>query len=493
MLRRDFWKNTLGLAVLGADIKSGHSVTFQTKPPSEESEQTPRVTQYVSEFIVNTKYDDIPEEVLALGKKSILDGLGLALAGSISEASSLVRKYVESLGICNGKATIIGTKFKTAPRFAAFANGVSIHADDYDDTAKIPGDGVHATVPVLPPSFALCEMEHCTGKELMLAYHLGVEVEGKIAAAILPRHYAEGNHATGTIGSFGSAAACAKLKGLNAMQTAYCLGVVAAEAAGLRDNFGSMTKPFQAGHAAENGTAAADLAAFGWTAAADILEAKRGFFQAAAGGFKPEAIVNRLAKPWTFTSPGVLIKRFPCGTIQQPAMDAMLRLIQANNISPSEVAQVEVGGSRLDVDTLFHHRPMQGLEGKFSMEFCLSVLLIERKATLEQFTDAVVQRPDVQDMIRRVNFVVDPEIEKTGSTFLRIQTKNGQLFSDQARYAKGSPENPMSYDEVADKFRTCVEYAKWPAKKGEFIIQFVRSLENASDLRPLTEALRSDV
>jgi 2-methylcitrate dehydratase PrpD len=488
MLRRNFFKNTLGLAAVAAGTRPFRALSPETSPP-EESRPAPKLTEHVSEFIVNTRYEDIPQDVLALGKKSILDGFGLALAGSISNTSSLVRKYVESLGLSSGKASVIGTKMKVAPRFAAFANGVSIHAEDYDDTAKISGDAVHATVPVLPPSFALCEAERRTGKEFMLAYHLGVEVEGKIASAISPRHYAEGNHATGTIGSFGSAAACAKLKGLNPLETAYSLGVVAAEAAGLRDNFGSMTKPFQAGHAAENGTVSADLAALGWTAANDILEAKRGFFQAAGGGFDPSAIMNRLGKPWTFNSPGVLIKRFPCGTIQQPAMDSILRLIQANNITASEVEKIEVGGSSLDVDTLFHHHPMRGLEGKFSMEFCLSIILLERKATLSQFTDAVVERVDVQDMIRRVNFLVDPEIEKTGSTFLRVQMRDGRIFSDRAQYAKGSPENPMTYDEVADKFRTCAEFAKWPSKKSESIIQFVQYLEEASDLSHLTKSL----
>jgi 2-methylcitrate dehydratase PrpD len=488
MLRRSFCKNTLGLATLAASTKPFRTLTPQTKSV-EESAEAPKLTQYVSDFIVNTRYEDIPQDVLALGKKSILDGFGLALAGSISGTSSLVRKYVESLGISSGKASIIGTKMKVAPRFAAFANGVSIHAEDYDDTAKISGDAVHATVPVLPPSFALCEAELRTGKELTLAYHLGVEVEAKIASAISPRHYAEGNHATGTIGSFGSAAACAKLRGLNPLQTAYSFGVVAAEAAGLRDNFGSMTKPFQAGHAAENGTVSADLAALGWTAADDILEAKRGFFQAAGGGFDSGAILNRLGKPWTFISPGVLIKRFPCGTIQQPTMDSILRMIQANNITASEVDKVEVGGSRLDVDTLFHHQPQRGLEAKFSMEFCVGILLLERKATLSQFTDAVVQRSDVQGMIRRVAFLVDPEIEKTGSTFLRVQMRDGRVFSDRPQYAKGSPENPMTYEEVADKFRTCAEFAKWPSKKSESIIQFVKHLEEASHLGPLTDAL----
>ena len=162
------------------------------------------------------------------------------------------------------------TRFRSVPpRFAALANGVSIHADDYDDT----GSALHVTAPVLPPAFALCELGRRSGKDLMLAFHVGVEVENKIGDAISPRHNKDGFHTTGTCGSFGSAAACAKLRGLNATQTACALGIAASEASGIRDNFGSMTKPFHAGHAAENGTVAADLALLGWTAADDILEA----------------------------------------------------------------------------------------------------------------------------------------------------------------------------------------------------------------------------
>src|SRR6202043_1653470 len=146
-----------------------------------------------------------------------------------------------------------------------------------------------------------------------------------------------------TCGSLGSAAACARLRGLDAQKTAYALGVAAAEGGGLRDNFGSMTKPFHAGHAAENGTVAVDLAALGWTAAPDILEGALGFFQAAGGGFDPGSIVNKLGSPWTFASPGVSIKPFPSGSLTHPAMTAFLDLKQAHDLRAEDVAEVSVG------------------------------------------------------------------------------------------------------------------------------------------------------
>ena len=495
MNRRELFKNSLAMSALAW----GPGKALASPSSAAEFPKAPGLTKSVAEFIVNTKYADIPADVLDLGKKSILDGLGLALAGSASLMGPLVRQYVQSLGSSDAKASIIGTGTKAHPRFASFANGVSIHADDFDDTQlaaakdRIYGLLTHPTVGVLPPAFALCELGKRTGKDLMLAYHLGVEVECKIAEAISPRHYDEGFHTTGTCGSLGSAAACAKLRGLNAMQTTYTLGIAATEGGGFRDNFGSMTKPFHAGHAAENGTVAADLAALGWTAADNILEAPLGFFQAEGGGFDPGAIVGRLGNPWTFASPGVSIKPYPSGSLSHPAMGEMLRLIRENNIQPAEVEKVDVGANHAMTTSLLHHHPVTGLQGKFSMEFCMSILLLERKAGLNEYQDAVVQRADVQDMVKRVNFYIDPEAEQAGldkmTSILKIHLKGGKVISGRAEFAKGSPSNPMSYDEVADKFRGCAEFAKWPAAKTESVIAVVKSLETASDISKLAALL----
>ena len=165
---------------------------------ANEFPAAPGLTKYVSEFIVNAKYEDIPENVIALGKKTLLDGFGLALAGSASASGTLIRRYIETLGFSDGKASIIGTGMKAPARFAALANGISIHADDYDDT----GSALHVTAPMLPAAFALCELERRSGKDLMLAFHVGVEVANKIGDAISPRHNGDGFHTTGTCGSF---------------------------------------------------------------------------------------------------------------------------------------------------------------------------------------------------------------------------------------------------------------------------------------------------
>src|SRR5436190_12661725 len=193
MIRREFFKSPVALA----GILLGSSPVAALAIPEEEFPKSPGLTKYVSEFIVNAKYEDIPQDVINLGKKTLLDGFGLALAGSASTASPHMRKYIETLGLSGGQSSVIGTRMKAPPRFAALANGVSIHADDYDDT----GSSLHVAAPILPPAFALCEERARSGKDLMLAFHVGVEVASKIGDAISLRHDREGFHTTGTMGS----------------------------------------------------------------------------------------------------------------------------------------------------------------------------------------------------------------------------------------------------------------------------------------------------
>jgi len=346
---------------------------------------------------------------------------------------------------------------------------------------------------VLPAIFAIAEQRVVSGKEWMAAYHLGVEVECKIAEAIAPRHYEDGFHTTGTCGPFGSAAACSRLLNFDLSKTLKAFGLVASNSGGLRENFGTMTKPYQAGHAAESGLVSAELVALGWTAAEQILEADRGFFHAAGGSYDPAAIMGRLGHPWTFASPGVSLKPYPSGSLTHPAMTELARLIQVNNIEAPQVEKVDVGANHNMTATLLHHDPKTGLEAKFSMEFCMAILLLERKAGLGQFSDKVVRRADVQAMMRKLNFYVDPEAESAGfdkmTSLLKITLKDGKVITGRASFGKGSPANPMTFEEAAAKFRGCAEYADWPRDKTEQIISFVRTLETAADMSALSPLL----
>jgi len=499
MLRRDFAKTAIGAIVAGALLKSPPAAKAAA---CEDFPNAGGVTDHVANFVATTKFEDIPADAMELGKKSILDGLGLALAGSKAETGAISRQYVTNLGITGGQATIIGTDQKTSPRFAAFINGVSIHADDFDDTQlavakdRVYGLLVHPTVPVLPAILALSEGRGISGKDFLLAYHLGVEVECKIAESISPRHYQDGFHSTGTCGPFGSAAACSKILRFEPKQIRNALGLAASHSGGLRENFGTMTKPFQAGHGAESGLASVELVALGWNAAEQILEADRGFFHAFGGSYDPSAILNHLAKPWTFSNPGVSLKPYPSGSLAHPAMTEIMRLIETNDIRPEQVDKVDVGANHSMTTTLLHHRPKTGLEAKFSMEFCLAILLLQRMANLGDFSEKVVQRADVQDMITRINFYVDPEAESAGfdkmTSILKIHLKNGKIISGQAAFAKGSPSNPMTLEEAAAKFRGCAEYAGCPAAKAEKIIAFVRGMESVSDVSALSPLLSSE-
>src|SRR5467141_2885262 len=496
MRRRDFGKASLGTV---ASTVLFASASRAGVAPGSDFPKAPGLTDYLARFVRTAKYEDIPEEVVELGKKSILDGLGLALAGSKAQTGTLCRQYLEKIGVCDGKSTIIGSARKTSPRFAAFVNGVSIHADDFDDTQlavakdRVYGLLAHPTVSVLPAILALAERGGVSGKQLTLAYHLGVEVECKIAEAISPRHYQDGFHSTGTCGPFGSAAACAKLLKFDLAKTLNAFGLTASQSGGLRENFGTMTKPFQAGHAAEGGLVSAELVALGWTAAEQILEADRGFFHAAGGSYDPSAIMNRLGKPWTFASPGVSLKPYPSGSLTHPAMTELARLMQAHDIQAAQVEKVDIGANHNMTTTLLHHQPKTGLEAKFSMEFCLAILLLERKAGLGQFSNKVVQRPDVQEMIRRINFYVDREAESAGydkmTSILKIHLTDGRTISGRADFAKGSPANPMTFEEAATKFRGCAEYAGCSKSKAEKIISFVRTLDSVPDMDVLAPLL----
>ncbi|HYC46139.1 MAG TPA: MmgE/PrpD family protein, partial [Burkholderiales bacterium] len=211
--------------------------------PSESS-----LTAEVAQFIVATKSRGIPRDVMHFGKRSILDGLGLALAGNAAESGKLVRAYLAKLGCTSTRGcTVIGTPLKLPARFAAFANGVAIHADDYDDTQlavardRVYGLLTHPTAPALPPVLAIGERDNRSGLDVLTAYQIAVEVETKIAEAIDPRHYDHGFHSTATMGTLAAAAGAARLTGLSVEQTRRALGIAASQSAGLRENFGTMT------------------------------------------------------------------------------------------------------------------------------------------------------------------------------------------------------------------------------------------------------------
>jgi len=455
------------------------------------------LTEEVARFVAKTRYTDIPPEVIRLAQGFILDGLGVMLAGATEEGSRILHAYIRQL---EGKseATVVGAGFTAPVPKAALANGASGHAMDYDDTQlSTSKEGVyglltHPTIPVLSAALAIGEKLKVSGKDLLLAYVLGVEVECRIADAINPRHYQSGFHSTATIGGLGAAMAAGRLLGLNEGELERSLGLAASMASGLRENFGTMTKPLHAGRAAENGVTAAQLSERGFTSAHNILEAKRGFFQAMAGGYDEAKISGRLGRPYFIQEPGISIKPYPSGSLSHPAQDLILEMVRKNDLHTEEIEAIKVGTNSNVPNALIYQMPKTALEGKFSIPFCMAIAVLERKAGIAQFKDRKVRDPKVVELMRRVTLEVDPELEALGydqvRSRIRIRLKDGRTLEGKAEVAKGHPLNPMSREEIGEKFRDCAHLVL-SRKDAEEAIELVANLERMRSILPLIRAI----
>jgi 2-methylcitrate dehydratase PrpD len=455
---------------------------------------TKPLAAHVAEFVCNTRYGEIPAETARVAKKHILDTLAVGLAGVPSEGSAIVRRYIEQLGCSGGAATVFGSALRTLPRFAALANASAMHADDYDDTYH--PTRFHPSAPVLAAVCAEAEQSGAAGADVLAAFAVGTEVSVKLSHTIDKQHYLRGFHMTSTCGVFGAPAGVCSLRRFSAEKTTAAIGIAGSASSGVRENFGTMTKPLHSGRAAENAVFAASLAEMGFTSAPTILEGARGYFMTGAGAYNPDELVGKLGNPWNYVAQRVAIKPYPCGNLQQPAMDKLRELVLAHDIKPDQVERLAVKSHRLMPLNLTYHRPTTGLEGKFSMEFSLASILVLRRAGLAEYSDEVVNRPDIQQAIGKMEYTVfsDEEGEAKGygllTTFLDLTLQDGRTLSARVDAAKGSASLPMSEDEVARKFRECADFAQWPAEQSEKIIALVLGLEEVNDIRTLTRLLR---
>ncbi len=452
-----------------------------------------KATETLAQFIVDTNLAEIIAEPREIGKRAILDCLGVALAGSRDPMAKIMTDFIKDTG-GRPQASVWGKKFKTSPSLAALANGTFGHALDYDDINRSMRG--HPTVPVLPAALAVGEASQASGKEVLVAFLIGFEVEAKLGAGINPHLFENGWHPTAVLGSMGAAAASAKLLKLPVEKICISLGIAASLASGLRQNFGTMTKPLHAGHAAENGVVAAELARRGYTADGGIVEGKLGFANAFAGPGKYDLnkIISQLGKPFDIVSPGVGLKRYPSCARTHPGIDALLDMMVQNDIHPEELQSVSCAGSYTTPQMLIHSRPQTALQGKFSMEFCLALALLERKVELPHFKDQKVQDPKIQEMIKRVTFSVRPDlntIENSGnpSTTVKVVLKDGREFTKTVDEARGTPGNPLTAQEVRDKYRQCVKGIQ-SKEEMEKSIETVENLESLKKISALTDLLR---
>ena len=450
-----------------------------------------QATEALAQFIDRTTLEAIPREVIDLGKLHILDTLGTLFAGSREKIAAIVRQYVQSLG-CMAESSLITQGLKTSPQYAAFGNGTIAHVLDFDDY-EWPSNA-HPSVSILPSVLALGERNQATGNMCLEAYLVGMEVIAKIGTGVNPSHYDKGWHSTGTLGTLGAAAASVKLLKCDVETGKIALGIASSMASGLRGNFGTMTKALHAGHASKSGVESALLASLGFTADRTILERKLGFCSIFTENesYDLQKIVQHLGSPFSFLSPGVGIKPYPSPAATHAVLDGVFQLIQQHGIKADDVEGVECGIFYLYPTMLIHSDPRTGLEGKFSMEFCVAVALLDREMNLEKFTDAKVNHPEIRTLMKKVKTYVTKEVGDKGTLYpgaiVKISLRNGTSCSAHIKNRKGGPSNPLSRDEVVKKF---VGNASLVLKINDIdeITEKVMRLEELSDIRDLIRCL----
>jgi 2-methylcitrate dehydratase PrpD len=431
--------------------------------------ETASLTKDAVDFAVGLTYDAIPEDALIIARRCVMDGLAVMLGGSEQPALEVMARYIAKVG-GTPEARLLGNAKKKVPaHLAALWYGLAGHAMDWDDTQLSEGPGrmygllTHPTVPPLSACLAIGEMlGGVDGETFLTAFNAGFEVECKIAEAINPDHYARGFHTSGTIGTFGSAVAAAKMLNFDRSQMAQTIGIAASLAAGIRANFGTMTKPLHVGRSSENGLTAALLVREGFTANMEALDGKWGYLTIAGPGGDPDLVLGRFGNPLTITAPGVSIKPYPCGVLTHPSMDALKFLMRDEGLKPGDIEKIRLYAAQNILGPIRYTFARTELEGKFCMHFLLAAIAIAGKAGKREFTDEFVSRADVADMQRRVETIDDKKIEAMGYDRIRsrveVVTKDGRTLEKWAdENYRGSPHNPLTDDEVEGKLRDCAE------------------------------------
>lgn len=415
------------------------------------------ITETLARFVVDTKAADIPEAVLAGARNALIDTVGVALAGTLEPVADIVARWMQDLG-ARPQATCWGLNLASSAAEAAFANAVCGHALDFDDSH--PSLRGHPSTTMVPAALAVGEVAGARGEEVLAAYALGLEIAGKLARALGHGHFLRGWHTTATIGALSTTAVAARLSGLDATGLQRAWGLAASQMSGLVRNFGTMTKPFHAGHAARCGVISAWMARHGFTADRAIFEGRGGALDAYRGddGEDPAELVGRLGRPWELIEPGVYVKRWPCCYSNHRAIGGLFTLIERLDLQAEEVTEVAVGFLPGTDTALVSHDPQTGLEGKFSIEYVAAATLLDRKLTLETFTDAMVQRPPVRELMRKVRRypIADEKVYSgiSGYTDVAVLTPRGR-FEVRVDRVPGSPAWPMTEQDRVEKFMDC--------------------------------------
>lgn len=416
------------------------------------------LTQQLATFVTQLRLQDVPADAVQTAKTGFTDCFGVMVAGRREGASEIVDRAMANTGRSE-QASIIPTRERRNVEDAALVNGVSAHVLDYDDVTL---DG-HPSAVLVPAILAQAEASGSSGAEMLIAYVAGYEVWAELLVREPTPLHQKGWHPTAVRGTVAAAAACARLRGLDGAQTTTAMAIAASMAGGLVANFGTLTKCFQVGRAAQSGVLAARLAQAGLTGSPDALEHASGFLAATSPLNTPDLKrpFDAAQKEWHLSRQGLNIKRYPICYATHRAIDAALDIVSGGNVDGGNVASIRVSTGDMQMVMLRNERPQTGFEAKFSMPFAMASAIIAKKVGLAQLTDEFVRRADVQALFPKVSYQLTKET-MDGSAFapeesVEIITTAGEtLTSDKIKYAKGSHQRPLNSDELREKFDDCL-------------------------------------
>jgi 2-methylcitrate dehydratase PrpD len=405
-------------------------------------------TEQLAAWAAGLTVDDIPGEVVHEATRALLDHVGVAVAAAGESSLDVVVRAAERLG-GPGSYTLIGRTETASMPYAALTNGFAAHLLDYDDTYN-PGDTtVHGSAPVWPVIFALAEGGSVSGADALTAFVAGFETECRLGRALGDAHYEIGWHVTGTVGHVGAAAAAGRALGLTSTTLLMALGSAGTQAAGLKSVYGTDGKPLHAGKAAMDGVLSAVLAQEGVTSSTDVIEGPRGMLSVMSTDPAPEKLLEGLGTQWLLPSNGY--KAYPNGSLTHPAIDAILQLRAEHGFTADDVKRVRAEVNSKAATVTGKVDPRTGLDAKFSMVHAVAVALLARRPLPEHFTDAAAVDPRIAGVRELVDVVSDPTTGKRAAA-VTVELTDGTAVTCRIDDNKGTPDNPMSDADLAEKF-----------------------------------------
>ncbi len=465
---------------------------------SDYQEQKISVTEEIAKFAIETRADDIPERLYECAKRSQLDTIGVALGGVADDRAANIlgehAKDVVGTGVGSNGATVIGQGFKTSLPYAAQINGTAADVIGFSDVALETYN--HPSPSICPPLWALGERLGFSGKDILTAHIIGLEIAEKIGRAVQPKFHQKGWEPRGVTNTFGAAAACARLLGLDVKTTANALGIGGAEASGMRAVKGTMSKAYINGMAARNGIEAAMLASRGYTGPTNVFEAKDGVMQTFGDGADGHKIWQALANPWEYDEPGITYKRFPVCTCTHPAIEATLKLRADHDIKPADVESIQCSTTPGVCDWLPFNNPQHKFQGKYSMQFTVALAMVEGDVILSSVTDEKVQNKAIRTFMKKVSMDVLDDYAKAGYTpshapygcRVEITLKDGRTVAHQQDNPTWA-DNPPSWDGLAHKFTSCATLVL-PASKAEQAVALCAKLDKLKNITQLMDVVR---